>query len=45
MVGVRSSLAQKQVWALRFFLERDSGFVIQRCSTSPSIAGAQGAIW
>ncbi len=43
-VGAKRALKPRQVWAIRFFLDREADCVIGRCSILPSIASFVGAI-
>jgi hypothetical protein len=44
-VGVEKPLKQRQIWAVRFFLNREGGMRDRRFSILPSTASSAAAIW
>ena len=44
-VGVKKPLKQRQIWAVRFFLDREGRMRDVHCSILPSTASSAAAIW
>ena len=44
-VGTKRPLTQKQIWAIRFFLDREVVCVTVRCSIWLSTASCAAVIW
>lgn len=43
-VGAKRPLKPRQIWAIRFHLDREHGFETGRCSISQSTASCEAAI-
>lgn len=44
-VGAKRALKGRQIWSIRFFLDREGRMRDRRSSTSPSTASFEAATW